>query len=141
MKVAIKSLEVDMEVKNKGIELEVYEPNGLDRLGNLVITKTELIWCAGKTRRDNGTKLKWPAFVALISAQAESTKKAATGRQKKAVAAVAGRLKKAVRTVAPIAAKPAKKKRSLSPEGRQRIAEAAKKRWAAQRKAQAAAAK
>jgi hypothetical protein len=33
------------------------------------------------------------------------------------------------------AAKPAKKKRRLSPEGRKRIAEAVKRRWAEQRKA------
>jgi hypothetical protein len=39
---------------------------------------------------------------------------------------------------APVAAKPAKKKkRNLSPEGRKRIAEAVKKRWAAQKAAAA----
>jgi hypothetical protein len=141
MKVAIKSLEVDMEIKNKGVELEVYEPNGLDRLGNLVITKTELIWCAGKTRRENGTKLKWPAFVGLISAGAESPTKVAAGRQKKTVTENAGRSAKPVKAAARIPAKPAVKKRTLSPEGRQRIAEAARKRWAAQRKAEAKAAK
>ena len=32
-------------------------------------------------------------------------------------------------------AKPTKKKRNLSPEGRKRIAEAVRRRWAAQRKA------
>jgi hypothetical protein len=36
---------------------------------------------------------------------------------------------------APVARKPAKKKRNLSPEGRKRIADAVKKRWAEQRKA------
>jgi hypothetical protein len=141
MKVAIKSLEVDMEIKNKGVELEVYEPNGLDRLGNLIITKTELIWCAGRTRREKGIKLKWPAFAGLISAGDESPKKAATVRQKKPIGAVAGRLKKVVIASAPVTAKSARKKRTLSPEGRQRIAEAAKKRWAAQRKSAATAAK
>jgi hypothetical protein len=35
------------------------------------------------------------------------------------------------------APKPAKKKRRLTPEGRRRIAEAVKRRWAEQRKAQA----
>jgi hypothetical protein len=47
-----------------------------------------------------------------------------------------GRPKKAV-GAAFVAAKPAKrrKKRNLTPEGRQRIAEAVKKRWAAQKKA------
>lgn len=40
---------------------------------------------------------------------------------------------------APAAAKPAKKKkRNLSPEGRKRIAEAVKKRWAEQKKAASA---
>lgn len=43
-----------------------------------------------------------------------------------------GRAKTA--TAAP---KPAKKKRRLTPEGRKRIAEAVKRRWAEQRKAQA----
>ena len=66
LKVSIKSLEVDMEIKNKGVELEIYEPDGITRLGDLIITKTDLIWCAGKTRRENGIKLKWPAFVELI---------------------------------------------------------------------------
>lgn len=37
----------------------------------------------------------------------------------------------------PAAAKPAKKKRRLTPEGRKRIAEAVKRRWAEQKKAQA----
>jgi hypothetical protein len=35
----------------------------------------------------------------------------------------------------PAAKKPAKKKRNLSPEGRKRIAEAVKRRWAEQKKA------
>ena len=49
----------------------------------------------------------------------------------------AGRPRKAA--TSPVVAKPAKKaakkKRNLSPEGRKRIAEAVKKRWAAQRAA------
>lgn len=45
----------------------------------------------------------------------------------------AGATKKAA--VAPVKAKPAKKKRKLTPEGRKRIAEAVKKRWAAQKAA------
>lgn len=47
-----------------------------------------------------------------------------------------GRPKKAA-TVEHVAAKPAKKKRKLSAEGRKRIAEAVKKRWAAQKAAAA----
>ena len=38
---------------------------------------------------------------------------------------------------APAAKKPAKKKRNLTPEGRKRIAEAVKRRWAEQKKAAA----
>ena len=46
--------------------------------------------------------------------------------------------KKAKAAAAPVAAagkKPAKKKRNLTPEGRKRIAEAVKRRWAEQKKA------
>jgi hypothetical protein len=44
-----------------------------------------------------------------------------------------GRPRKSL-VVAPVVAKPAKKKkRNLSPEGRKRIADAVKKRWAAQK--------
>jgi hypothetical protein len=53
-------------------------------------------------------------------------------------ALLAGKVTAAVKKAkaAPAAAKPAKKKkRNLSPEGRKRIAEAVKKRWAEQKKA------
>jgi hypothetical protein len=46
-----------------------------------------------------------------------------------------GRPKKVATAVAPPAKKAAKKKRNLTPEGRKRIADAVKKRWAAQKKA------
>ena len=64
----------------------------------------------------------------LIAASALATGKRKRGRPKSAAAPVA---------------KPAKKKakRNLSPEGRARIAEALKKRWAAQKKAAAKQAK
>jgi hypothetical protein len=69
---------------------------------------------------------------ALLSGGAAPAAKRAPGRPRKTVAAA----KKSVVT-APAAAKPAKKKRKLSPEGRKRIAEAVKKRWAAQKAAAA----
>jgi hypothetical protein len=47
-----------------------------------------------------------------------------------------GRPKKGAMALA--AAKPPKKKRNLTPEGRKRIAEAVRRRWAAQKKAAAA---
>jgi hypothetical protein len=50
----------------------------------------------------------------------------------------AGRPRKVVSEIATAPAKTAKKrKRNLSPEGRKRIAEAVKRRWAAQKKAAA----
>lgn len=62
---------------------------------------------------------------ALLSDDAAPVPKKKAGRPKRAAA------------VAPVATKPAKKKRKLSPEGRKRIAEAVKKRWAAQKAAAA----
>jgi hypothetical protein len=72
----------------------------------------------GRKRIAEAVKKRWAA---------QKAKKAAP---KKAVAAT----KKAAVAVA---AKPARKKRNLSPEGRKRIAEAAKKRWEAKRAAAA----
>jgi pyruvate/2-oxoglutarate dehydrogenase complex dihydrolipoamide acyltransferase (E2) component len=68
---------------------------------------------------------------ALLSGGAAPAPKKAASRPKKVVAAPR---KSAAAT--PAATKPAKqKKRILSPEGRQRIAEAVKKRWAAKKAA------
>jgi hypothetical protein len=53
----------------------------------------------------------------------------------------AGRPRKVAEAVWPETAKPVKKKRNLSPEGRKRIAEAVKRRWAAQKKTAAVTAK
>jgi len=71
---------------------------------------------------------------ALLTGIAAPAPKKAAGMPKKTASAP----KKAA-TVAPAAVKPAKKKkkRNLSPEGRKRIAEAVKKRWAAQKAAAA----
>jgi hypothetical protein len=70
-----------------------------------------------------------------LSGGAVAAPRKKVGRPKKAVA-VAVAAKKA-----PVAAKPAKvakkKKRNLSPEGRKRIADAVKKRWAAQKAGEA----
>lgn len=70
---------------------------------------------------------------ALLSGNAAPAAKKAVGRPRKTAVAP-----KRAATVAPVAAKPAKKKkRNLSPEGRKRIAEAVKRRWAAQKAAAA----
>ena len=74
----------------------------------------------------------------LLGGGAVAAPKKKVGRPRKIV----GAPKKAAVAAAPVAAKPAKlakkkKKRNLSPEGRKRIAEAVKKRWAAQKAAAA----
>ena len=61
MQVTIKSLNVDVELKNRGIELEIRNPQG-EFLGDLVVTKTHLIWCKGRTKRENGKTISWAAF-------------------------------------------------------------------------------
>lgn len=65
MQVSIKDFDVKMELKNNGIELEVREPNG-DHQGDLVITKTQLIWCRGRTTRANGIPITWANFIDWI---------------------------------------------------------------------------
>jgi len=62
MKVTIKELSVSMEIKNKGIELDVYD-NKHNHLGDLVITKTKLTWCKGKTGLENGKDIEWKDFI------------------------------------------------------------------------------
>jgi hypothetical protein len=86
-----------------------------------------------------------PEILASIDseiAQLQRARALLVGASAPAAKKKAGRPKKVVAGVAPVAAKPAKKKkRNLSPEGRKRIAEAVKRRWAAQKKAAGAAAK
>lgn len=74
MNVNIKSFDVNMDVKTKGIEFEVRNPGGT-RLGDCYLTKTELIWCHGKVQRNNGIKIKWEDFIALLSSN-DSKKRA-----------------------------------------------------------------
>jgi hypothetical protein len=77
MDVSIKSFDVNMDVKTNGVEFGIREPNGGDRLGDLFITKANLIWCKGKTQRAGGIKIKWTDFVAMVEATQNPAKKAA----------------------------------------------------------------
>jgi hypothetical protein len=66
--VSIKDFDVAMEVKNNGIEFDVADTAG-DHIGDLIVTKTKLIWCQGKTGRKNGKKVKWSEFIAFMEGQ------------------------------------------------------------------------
>ena len=66
MEVTIKDFTVDMEVKTKGIEFEVRSTSG-EHLGDLILTSTRLIWCNGRTRRENGIEIEWDDFIRLMN--------------------------------------------------------------------------
>lgn len=55
----MKELGLDLEVKNKGMTLDVYDGN--EHLGDLKITKTGLTWCNGKAH--TGPKATWKEFI------------------------------------------------------------------------------
>jgi hypothetical protein len=60
MQVKIKDFDVlPVEVKTNGIEFEVRSPDGSKQLGDLILTKTKLEWCDGKTHRGNGIQKTW----------------------------------------------------------------------------------
>jgi len=61
----IRNFDVAMNVKNKGIEFGVWNTGG-DHLGDLVVTKTKLIWCKGRTRPENGVTISWKKFIKFM---------------------------------------------------------------------------
>lgn len=65
MKVSVKDLSVSMEIKNKGVEIDVYDNNN-NHLGDLIVTKTGLTWCKGKTTLANGKKIEWEDFISQM---------------------------------------------------------------------------
>ncbi|MFL9940385.1 hypothetical protein [Paraburkholderia graminis] len=67
MQVWIKSFDVEMQVKQSGIELEVRSADGSEQLGDCYANMTGLVWCEGRKRRENGVKLKWSDFALLCS--------------------------------------------------------------------------
>lgn len=68
MKVTIKDFSVNMEIKNKGVEFQVHDNAGNFK-GDCYVTKTGLVWCVGKTTRENGTKISWDRFIKLMEAE------------------------------------------------------------------------
>jgi hypothetical protein len=57
--VSIKEFGLDLEVKNKGMTLDVYDGN--KHKGDIQITKTGLTWCNGKEQ--TGPKKTWQEFI------------------------------------------------------------------------------
>jgi hypothetical protein len=74
MKVSIKSFDVDMEVKNNGVEFEISDNDG-NHLGDVVLTKKWVIWCEGRTRPENGIRLRWKEFIDLMKQADKENKK------------------------------------------------------------------
>ena len=63
MKVWITALNAEQQLKNKGMQLDVYSADGEERLGDLTVTKSKLIWCGGKTHKKNGVEVSWSEFI------------------------------------------------------------------------------
>jgi len=64
MDVSIKGLEVNMPLKNTGIELAVYD--GDKHIGDLFINKARIIWCPGKsTPESGGLPMSWKDFIKI----------------------------------------------------------------------------
>jgi len=61
MKVRIKDFGINLDILSRGLEIEVKDNSG-KHLGDLFITKTQLIWCKGRTRRENGVPVTWATF-------------------------------------------------------------------------------
>jgi len=61
----IKKFDVEIQLKNNGVELAVYDTGDKHR-GDLVVTKTQVIWCEGKTSRANGKSLSWNQFIDVM---------------------------------------------------------------------------
>lgn len=67
MEVWIKSLQVEMQVKQNGIELEVRSTDGETQIGDCYATMTGLVWCKGKTTKPKGVKIKWDELALICT--------------------------------------------------------------------------
>lgn len=70
MKVWIKSFDVGMGVKSKGVEFEVRSADDKDQLGDCYLTMTGLIWSKGKISKEKGTKVSWNDFITICESEA-----------------------------------------------------------------------
>ena len=63
MQVEIKTFDVKMMVKSNGIEFEVKSADGQTHHGDCYLTMSGLIWCQGRTSRQNGIPVTWQQFI------------------------------------------------------------------------------
>ena len=82
MKVWIKKIEVEMQVKNNGVEFEVRSTDDTRQIGDCYATSTGLTWCLGKKTKQKGVQIKWGELMVLCSSPAAL--KAAIAAAKKA---------------------------------------------------------
>ncbi|HEX2986137.1 MAG TPA: hypothetical protein VHO71_04905 [Caproiciproducens sp.] len=76
MDVSIKRFDVEMLLKTNGMELDIKQPNGGEHIGDVVISKTGVTWCRGRTTPAHGISKSWDELIALMEEpQATSSKK------------------------------------------------------------------
>ena len=73
MEVRIKKLDINMHVKQNGIEFEVRTPDGSSQIGDCYLTMTGLVWCKGKTTKPKGTPISWGDLAVVLSSNAAKT--------------------------------------------------------------------
>ncbi len=66
MDVRIKKLDINMAVKQKGIEFEIRTPDGASQVGDCCLTMTNLVWCKGRTTKANGIKITWTELAEIL---------------------------------------------------------------------------
>ncbi len=52
----------EMPLRNNGITLKVYS-NADEYLGKLFVGKAKIVWCDGRTRKENGKETGWEALI------------------------------------------------------------------------------
>ena len=65
MKIAIKEIHHELQIKNNGIEFSVKDEAG-KHLGDFYIRKSGVVWCPGKTAVENGMSISWAKFISLV---------------------------------------------------------------------------
>ena len=67
MRVLVKKMDVDMKLKNSGIEFEVRTPTSDEHLGDIIINKAGMTWCQGRTKATSGKFKKWDDLIIFFN--------------------------------------------------------------------------